>query len=213
MTCKFDRSFGLMESGSDSTGILKVIHKLMRYQNFVPLVPGLHQILLLLAKLLKLPVPNLIINQIVGASFEFYKDYKFDEKEKETAQPFFVKALRLVQDGKADEEALFDSCSSNIVAGSDSTSAALSSAIYHIYNNPEVLGKLRAEIKEKKGTGGSLGLLSLHDTTEMPYLQAVMKEALRITPPTGIVLPREVPTGGTTLDSVYLPAKVGVKRA
>jgi cytochrome P450 len=197
-----------MESEKDTTGLLKVIHTIMVYQNYIPLFPGLHRVLVAVTKLLKIPLPNMLINQMIAQTLESYKDYDFEEKRDTKATPFFAKAVRLCQEGKADEQALYDSCGSNIVAGSDSTSAALSSAVYHIYNNPSVLEKLRAEIDSKVPRGSISGPIKFQDANQMPYLQAVIKEALRIAPPIGHMLPREVPAQGATFDGFYLPHKV-----
>lgn len=197
-----------MESGTDTTGLLKVIHTIMVYQNYVPLLPGVHQVLVSMTKLLGLTLPNMVINKLITQTLESYKEYDFEEKKDTKATPFFAKAMQLCQQGKADQQALYDSCSSNIVAGADSTSAALSSAVYHIYSNTSVLQKLRAEIDSVAPRGPTTDPISFNDTNQMAYLQAVIKEALRIAPPTGHVLPREVPAGGVTFDNFYLPQKV-----
>lgn len=206
----FDRSFGLMESRNDSTGLLKVIHTMMVYQNYVPLLPGAHRVLVSITKLLGLPLPNRVINKLITQTLQSYRDYDFEEKKDTKATPFFAKAMRLCQQGKADQQALYDCCSSNIVAGADSTSAALSSAVYHIYSDTSVLHKLRGEIDSVFSREPTTDCISFHVANQMPYLQAVIKEALRIAPPTGHVLPREVPTGGVTFDGFYLPQKTEV---
>jgi hypothetical protein len=42
----------------------------------------------------------------------------------------------------------------------------------------------------------------------LPYLQAVIKESLRLTPPATINLPRYVPEGGRVVAGTFFPAKV-----
>lgn len=44
----------------------------------------------------------------------------------------------------------------------------------------------------------------------MPYLQAVIKEAMRIYSPVGMSLPRTVPQGGATLAGIHFPAGTDV---
>lgn len=46
----------------------------------------------------------------------------------------------------------------------------------------------------------------------MEYLQACVKEALRLHPATGLPLARVVPEGGTTLSGTYFPAGVSPLR-
>jgi len=40
----------------------------------------------------------------------------------------------------------------------------------------------------------------------MPYLQAVMKEAMRMHPAVGVSMPRYVPSGGAEIDGRWYPA-------
>ena len=44
------------------------------------------------------------------------------------------------------------------------------------------------------------------EANKMPYLQAVMHEALQCCPAVGMDLPRIVPSGGVEIDGHYIPA-------
>jgi cytochrome P450 len=48
-------------------------------------------------------------------------------------------------------------------------------------------------------------------TTPLPYLKAVIQEAMRIFPPLPFALPRVVPTEGSTVDNHFLPGGVSIR--
>jgi cytochrome P450 family 110 len=75
--------------------------------------------------------------------------------------------------GLADQEIL-DELLTMVLAGNDTTATALAWAIYYIYRDGEVLRALRDEI------GG--GDLSADRIVTLPYLDATVKEVLRIAP-------------------------------
>jgi cytochrome P450 len=99
-------------------------------------------------------------------------------------------------------------CVSNMVAGSDTTSISLSAIIYHVLHNPEVLKKLREEIDHHCPKNKASANITFATSQEMPYLQAVIKEALRMHPATGLPLERVVPEGGITINGIFFPEGV-----
>lgn len=68
---------------------------------------------------------------------------------------------------------------SNIFAGSDTTAISTRAIIYYLLKNPEAKKKLIAEIEELKKLGGISDPVKLAEADSMPYLQAVIYEALR----------------------------------
>ncbi|KAJ4286534.1 hypothetical protein N0V90_013234 [Kalmusia sp. IMI 367209] len=101
---------------------------------------------------------------------------------------------------------VFRTCITNIGAGSDTTSISLSAVMYHLIRNPDVLAKLRHELDEKLPPGNLIASLSFQDAQRLPYLQACIKEALRVHPATGLPLGRVVPRGGAEIMGVFFPA-------
>ncbi|KAK2051772.1 cytochrome P450 [Colletotrichum caudatum] len=89
-----------------------------------------------------------------------------------------------------------------ILAGSDTTATAIRATLLYIITNPRVTRALRAEIESVKP---SWPVIKEKEARGMPYLQAVIKEGLRIFPPVVGQMSKEVPKGGDTFKGVYLP--------
>ncbi|KAF2844912.1 benzoate 4-monooxygenase cytochrome-like protein P450 [Plenodomus tracheiphilus IPT5] len=99
-----------------------------------------------------------------------------------------------------------------IVAGSDTTATALRCILLFVITHPRVYRKLQEEVDAKIA---STGVNTVWDVASeatlktLPYLQAVIREGLRVHPPVTDVVPKKVPRGGDhfTIDGVdyFLP--------
>lgn len=72
-------------------------------------------------------------------------------------------------------ERVFDDINTTTGAGYETTAAVIRIAAFHIYSNPEILQKLRAELAAAPG----------HDwktLEQLPYLTAIIMEAMRLAP-------------------------------
>jgi cytochrome P450 len=80
---------------------------------------------------------------------------------------------------------LFQEAFEQILAGSDTTAAAIRVIMLYIITHPRVYKKLQAEIDEavKSGASGS-GIISDAQARKLPYLGAVVREGMRVSPPT-----------------------------
>lgn len=91
-----------------------------------------------------------------------------------------------------------------VVAGSDTSSTCLAGIFFYLTHNTTVLEKLAQEVRttfkdvEDIKSGSTL--------SSCAYLRACIDETLRISPPIGGYLPRDVLSGGATIDSHYIPA-------
>lgn len=66
--------------------------------------------------------------------------------------------------------------------------------------------KIQAEIDEAARAGKLSNPIQDKETrNELPYVNAVLKEAMRIHPSVGLLLERHVPPGGTTLCGKHIP--------
>ncbi|XP_057438725.1 3,9-dihydroxypterocarpan 6A-monooxygenase-like [Lotus japonicus] len=75
------------------------------------------------------------------------------------------------------------------LAGTDTSSVALQWAMAEIMNNPRILNKLKAEID---AVVGASTLVKESDIPNLPYLQAIVKEVLRLHPPAPFALRQSI---------------------
>jgi cytochrome P450 len=94
----------------------------------------------------------------------------------------------------------------NVAAGSDTTQIGLSSILFFLYTSPKCLRKLREELVRHEIRDRP----SFRETQNLPYLQAVIKESMRLSPGVGLPLWREVPRGGLVVGGQFIPEKVWV---
>ena len=90
------------------------------------------------------------------------------------------------------------------MAGADTTAASLAAIFYHLHRNPSTVAALRAEIDAS--CPDTTRPITFKEAQTLPYLQAVIREALRMHPATGLCLERDVPDGGLELNEHFLPA-------
>lgn len=95
---------------------------------------------------------------------------------------------------------------SNVFAGSDTTAISLRSILYHLLKYPHTLKKVLAEIDNTVGDRNCTQQpISYAESHRMHYLQAVIKEAMRMHPAVGMLLERVVPEGGLRIAGTCLP--------
>ncbi|KAK7431636.1 hypothetical protein QQZ08_001854 [Neonectria magnoliae] len=102
-----------------------------------------------------------------------------------------------------------------VLAGADTTSTAIRAALLHIITNPRVYSKLQQEVDEAVQTCNTPdGIISQAQIKQHPYLQAIIREALRIWPPAVAALPRDTPPNGDTViingEPVFLPGGTSI---
>lgn len=92
-----------------------------------------------------------------------------------------------------------------IIAGSDTTATGIRATFLHLLANPRVMAKLRSELDEAERDGLISTPITNAESKTLPYLQAVIKEGLRIHPPfTGLVM-KKVPPGGENIKGQFVP--------
>ena len=103
-----------------------------------------------------------------------------------------------------------------ILAGGETTATGLRATLLYIVTNPRVYATLRAEINNAVKTEGKISSPVIKDTEwrHLVYLQAVIKEGLRIWPPVTGMMSKFSPPNGDELtidgEKVLIPGGTNI---
>lgn len=196
------KPFGMMERGYDKSGILAAIDYANSFSSKAGLIPEWYQRFIRLAVRLNLPSP-------VQPLLEYTTDRIAERKVGKThsdRSDFLTKLMQLYEAGSITYQDVFGSVGANIVAGSDTTAISLSAIVYYLRKYPACLKRLQDEIDTFFSEGKMSDPITFKEAQDMPYLQAVIKESLRIHPATGQIMGRIVPPDGAELAGHFFPA-------
>lgn len=92
-----------------------------------------------------------------------------------------------------------------IGAGSDTSASTMRFVMLYLLTNPVAYRKLQAEIDNGVAAGRISSPIKDIEAQRMPYLQAVIKEGLRIMPPLVGAFYKKVPPGGDVIHGKFIP--------
>lgn len=208
----FQHRFGFMAQEKDVDNMMGTIWGMLTYAGIIGQVPALHQYL---SPLGNIPLMNFLtkcglpgpLDRIVEVTEERMAAYD-DEEKNHSERGDFLGWLRTEvekESGKMSQRDLFNHLSNNLLAGSDTTAIGLRSAFYYLIKNPRCYDKARAEIDQADADGRLSEHVSYDECLKLPYLQAVMRESLRLHPGIGFPLERYVPPEGATICGIDFP--------
>ncbi|KAF2735054.1 cytochrome P450 [Polyplosphaeria fusca] len=106
------------------------------------------------------------------------------------------------QEGKGLTRGEMDSNSSLfMIAGTETTATLVSGLTYLLIKNPDKYAKLKEEVR----TAFQEQDMHMEAVAALPYLNACIKEALRVYPPVPNALPRQAAPDGSTVAGTYVP--------
>ncbi|KAF2662958.1 putative benzoate 4-monooxygenase [Lophiostoma macrostomum CBS 122681] len=110
-------------------------------------------------------------------------------------------------DAKLGHEELTAEALTQLIAGSDTTSNTSCALLYHCLKNPHVVEKLQKELDAAIPSIDDVPTYS--QVKDLPYLDMVIKETMRIHSTSSLGLPRLIPPGsGITLNGHHFPQGV-----
>ncbi|KAG7087513.1 hypothetical protein E1B28_013474 [Marasmius oreades] len=188
----FGRRFGVTKS-NDSAGYVRFIVDFSESINTLAWLPWAFHAAGLIPRITKVKMQLLGFAKDLatsraqaGATQKDIWYHLMDEEDKDSQRPSIPE---VVADGVL-----------AIIAGTDTSAAAMSSTIWFVLRHPEVHKQLRKEIDEDFARNPDI-------RGELPYLSACILEALRLHPPNASGGPRQVPydSPGKVILGKYLP--------
>jgi cytochrome P450 len=209
----FANRFGFLDMGEDKEGVFAAIDGRGDYSVFVGVYPWLHRFLF--PMLPKTGGHGYVGRYTMKQVEERQKTLKDPKNAGREGPPDIMTKILLAHEEDPEKMTkldLFTMCQSNIGAGSDTTAITLSSIFYHLLKYPKTYHRLQDEIDTAAKEGRVSNPVTFKEAQELPYLQAVIKEALRMHPATGLPMQRIVPREGTTIAGRFIPggSSVGI---
>ncbi|CRG84223.1 Trichodiene oxygenase [Talaromyces islandicus] len=103
-------------------------------------------------------------------------------------------------------QSVYEESQALLFAGADTTGTTLMHGSFYILTLPTVYARLKAELLSAWPVLGDIP--SLSELEKFPYLSAVIKESLRMSPGVASPLPRVVPSSGATIHKTFIPGGV-----
>ncbi|KAL5337114.1 cytochrome P450 [Aspergillus crustosus] len=207
----YGQRFGFLDKGHDIDGTIGALQNLMAYSSLIGIYHEWHPHLFG-------PLSHFTWSGAGGRAYIMrYVQQKIAQhstKEKSDIEQgslktqTFLEKMVLARDKdpeKVTDYHVFMMGLSNVIAGSDTTAISLSAIMYNLLHYPAVLQKLSEEIDDFTAQGRCSERVTFKESQEMPYFQAVMKEALRMHSATGLPFWRVVPQGGAQISGHFFP--------
>ncbi|POS81052.1 benzoate 4-monooxygenase cytochrome P450 [Diaporthe helianthi] len=201
----FSKDFGFLRGGCDQMDLIQTAESTMRYFGVVGQMPVLDRFLGKNPWLSgpRSPISFPSFGRAAGFCFEQLAERlggssSSSDLEKEAGrQDFLREFLRAKEEnpGIVTDNEVLGYLLLNMLAGADTTAIAQKGIIYHLLRNPPAQAKLRAELD----AAGVSFPASFAETRDLGYLDAVVKEGLRMHAPIGNILERVVPASGLEL--------------
>ncbi|KAJ9204907.1 hypothetical protein DTO166G4_7697 [Paecilomyces variotii] len=211
----FSKKLGFLQEGRDVDDMIKAIEGMLLYASICGQVPELHPFLLG-NPLFPILVPSMETwNQVlqftlkaVNSRASLQRDGELEEGHQDGGKDMLSRwmAIHQTDPEKLSTRDVIVHLSTNVFAGSDTTAIAMRAILYLLLRHPEKLAKVRDEIDRADREGKLSNFISYRESlSSLPYVGAVIKEAMRLHPSVGLILERHVPKQGVTLCGKHIP--------
>ncbi|KAH8734260.1 cytochrome P450 oxidoreductase [Ilyonectria robusta] len=205
----FGSDFGYLEKGDD-LNFFKSIDLFTAYMSIFGHVAWLHPYLLGNARVAQFATSgdtsSVAMVQITAKELQKFRDSPPVEGDAMT----FLNRLAMNQSANPksiNDREIITHAFGNVSAGSDTTAIAMRAVMYHTLTNKAAYARLCSEIRDNLSEP-----VRFQPAFSLPYLKAVVQEAMRMHPSVGQLLGRTVPTGGAVIGGfrVGAGAEVGM---
>ncbi|KAM0541732.1 hypothetical protein ACHAPJ_013137 [Fusarium lateritium] len=215
----YSKRLGFVDHGKDVDNIIRNLEWLLNYAAPVGQLPVLDSLLLKNPLRLLLtkwgftnsssPVAIFARNRMLArVDPEKLNDMKFDQDN--GRRDFLSRFLEAHQKNSEiiTQDRVLALTVANMFAGSDTTAITFRAIFYYLMKNPTDMRRLMDELAGEERAGRFTradGLLQWSEVRDLPFLNAVIKEALRCHPAAGLMLERIVPARGLQVNGHHIP--------
>ncbi|KAE9991893.1 hypothetical protein EG327_010680 [Venturia inaequalis] len=185
--------FGFLEQGHDIENMLHDLDAQFSYNGCIQTMPILDKLLKKNPIYMYLKSPN---NKFILKARSLIHSRL--SREKQTGRPDLMDRFLEAQQkhpGIVTNQILGNYVATNFIAGSDTTAIVLRAILYYAIRTPGVLAKLREELDSSGTTYPVPYKIAQH----LPYLDATIREAMRMHHIVSVLFERTVPASGYTL--------------
>jgi cytochrome P450 len=210
----FASKLGFLDQGKDVDGMMKAIEGMLTYASLCGQVPEYHKYLLGNPLFTTLMPAMETWNQVLVFTLKAINSRASIKRDGELINADeggrdMLSRWAYVKSSDPDKMSTRDivvHLSTNVFAGSDTTAIALRAIIYFLCRHPSAMAKTVEEIDNADKQGVLSQPISYKETTSsLPYLAAVVKEAMRLHPSVGFLMERHTPPQGATICGQHIP--------
>ncbi|KAH6988945.1 cytochrome P450 oxidoreductase [Ilyonectria sp. MPI-CAGE-AT-0026] len=199
----FGKSLNMLEKG-DERNIMACFEVIMPYMATIGQIPWMHKFLVGNSFMAKVILGEMTFETgLLDIATTQVAEFKKRLDRAEDGPCTFTE--RLLMNQKANPKSITDRelithALGNITAGGDTTSITLRSMFYFTLRHTASYKRLCEEVRSNCTFPATFA-----SARDLPYLNAVIKEALRLHPPMAIMLARTVPKGGAEICGHFVP--------
>ncbi|TPX14017.1 uncharacterized protein E0L32_000411 [Thyridium curvatum] len=198
----FGEEFGFVREDGDVHNYMKIVEDIAPFMQVAADVPILASIMSS-PIVLKLAGPStkdkMGIGKLMGvAQAVVGKRFQPDAPDQRDMLGAFIR--HGLTRRQCETEALFQ-----VMAGSDTTATAIRTTMLYIMTTPHIYTKLLQEISNAIRDGKASKPITSAEAENLPYIQAIVFEGLRIHPPFAGLAMKQVPPEGDTFNGKFIP--------
>ncbi|ORX68650.1 cytochrome P450 [Linderina pennispora] len=197
----FGQNFNILQTGN--TEVIDNMQSMMHLKSIITVLPFVNRVPWLFPKLKK-SAQSLL--DFIGGAIRMRR-----QLIETTGAPPRVDILQKMIDASdpatgqiLDGDNLVSEVGLMLIAGTDTTSNTLSYTLTHLLHNPGVYRRATEEVRSVFPDASQT--ISFNDAkSKLPYLSAVIHEAMRLNPSVSGLLPRQLPADGATIQGHHIP--------
>ncbi|KAK4446506.1 cytochrome P450 [Podospora aff. communis PSN243] len=199
----FSKQFGFLREGYDIDNTIANAHPQAAYVSIAGFFRWLHVALLSNRFITYLGVTPW--GHLIDTAMAAIRERKANPDARFDALAHWMRMLREHPD-RMEEHEIHSAAFNAVAAGNETVATALQAFVYYMIRHPDAWARARAEIDAAKVSNVGGRVVSFADAQKLPYLQACIKEALRVFGPASMGLPRVAPEGGLEIGGRRIPA-------